>query len=375
MRLPTASSLDRAFACPASHFLPKAAPRAGAAALRGEDIHSFIEVAREHRDEALAAIPDGDLRRELASIDVASIPSGAESEVPLGYDAAQSETTRYTLVERRAYPDDGLWHATLDLVGVTEHGVWVADIKTGEPTVSAADSWQLRLGALAAARLAGEPTAHAEFWFLRGDRWHRDAVEWGPWDLERFDAELLGLESLLTSLIGRDPGTLDVHPGDHCKYCPALLRCPAHTTHIVAALRDTGVTIDQMAALTPEQLGQMWPRLKRLQKDVEALLDAYEVLHAQVGPIPLEDGRRLDLRSNGDNPKFHESAAEWILEHWGPTALARLCAPQAKRLLDNQKEELERAGMLEYIPKKKSLMPMGSIKPKSLRAAKEEVPA
>lgn len=288
MKLPSGSQLDRAMACSGSEALPAVERAESSDARRGTVLHKFLEAARVDREAALSAIDDDELRAQAAAIDLGVIPAGAESEVAVGWSASEGPI-RYSLGEHRGYPDDGRYHMTIDLVGSTPKVAFVRDFKTGTARVAASDSWQLKLGALIAARLSGVGRANVGMLYLGHDgRWHEDQADLDEFDLEDVEEELRVLASRIEAQRAGEP--LRLVTGPHCRYCPALTLCPAQAS-LVRVLVPTVASVEQrLQALTPEERGFAWEKVKEAEALVDRVKEALKTM-AQADPIPLPDGR------------------------------------------------------------------------------------
>lgn len=295
--LPTGSHLSRAMACPASVILPRTADRSGPAAERGKGLHAFFAALQTmSRDEALDTVPE-DLRAACEAVDVAALPTGLEydGEVSLAYDIA-TERVRYLgrdLERRYGLIGPTEVAMTLDVLGVGPDCVEVADYKTGRGHIdAAAANWQLRVGALAAARWRGverarvaivrvpigpDGTAGAPSW---------DTAEFDAFDLDAFASDL---RAALPEWL-RPVESARVVPGEHCRYCPAYDACPAQRALVRTTLAEPGSLVrDIQALLTAENAPRAYERLRLVDaamKQVREALYAY----ASVTPIPLPDG-------------------------------------------------------------------------------------
>lgn len=292
MRLPSASQLDRAVACPASLTLPVIEQPKSDVATRGIVLHKFMEVARtpEARATALAAIADEETRSIAEAIDVSVVPEGAEAEVAFGWDPATDTGRRYDITDR-GYPDDGLVHGTADLVFTDgdDHVVHVWDFKTGRIAVSP-DTWQLKFLALAACRFSGATQARVSIMQLGfSGKWFQATEEYGPWDLDEFAATLQQLPARAA--------TASFSPGDHCRYCPSIAYCPAQSALARSIVQTSELPVAQdlpgaVMALTLEQAGELWPKVQRAEALIESIKDALKT-RARQQPLPLPDGREV----------------------------------------------------------------------------------
>src|SRR5690348_7751770 len=140
---PTASSLERAAACPASCAIPVRVRSSSDAAERGSAIHGFIEdVISKHetREAALAKVPV-EWRGTCAALDWDAITGDlepattfAESAYALDYVTGRARFLGRSL--NRKYPptSDEEITGTSDVDGDHFDGVpVVADVKTGQP--------------------------------------------------------------------------------------------------------------------------------------------------------------------------------------------------------------------------------------------------
>lgn len=343
MRLITASSFARAQACTASQVLPRVYEPPSDAAERGTVVHRYLQdVATEGRDAALAAAPE-DWRAELARLDVSALPhsQGYAVEVALAWEVATGvgrEIGR-NVEGRGVYTGiDGATHVagTADLVGLTPEAVVVLDVKTGwawlpAPSVSA----QLRGLAVMAAAAYGRSQAVVGFVRIRGTTpvivtETADAVA-----LADAADELRVMHGRAAKMqwAARKPEVrLDVAIGEHCRYCPALRACPAHTS--LMAVAETPAQVDA---------------LERQAKLARAQLDA----RAAQTLVPLPDGRVYGPRVK-ERRKVVSARALPVLRERHPgldvEALVEVSAAGLKRLgldADAEMAALEAAGAVE----------------------------
>lgn len=351
-RNPSASSLDRAMACPASEALPRVsvdipAGREGTWKHRvWQHLSKGIEAALveagvtpEQRDEALA----------LEGTWVA--PSGADHEIALAFDANTGKGRRLQQKHHRDYsdakPDE--WVATVDACYSDGFTACVVDFKSGHAWVAPpADNWQLKLGALAAAASADCSAARVGIvkpgW--REPQW----ADFDAIDLSNFRDELQALgRRLWGARKAVEEGAVPkLSIGEWCRFCPARLHCPAQ----VATVKRLGGEPDEWAAdmkrqLTPETAGLAWARLEMAKKalgEVEGALRMY----AKDAPLLLPDGRRLRLQTVTRDELDGAVVFEALSEHWGHD-VARAAVE-----LEATKKGLERAARRVYEAEKQA---------------------
>lgn len=293
-RLPSASQLARAFNCGASEHLPHVASTNEHSA-RGTAAHAFMVRAREvGRDVALAeaeALEDEHLALYDA-IPLDELPAGGQREVALAWDHV-ADTTRviggaghrdYAAVGATEYP------GTYDYVGQGPGVAIVIDWKFGRKWLGpAAKSWQLRLGALAAARLIGADSARVAYFYLRDDGTY--GVSWATFDafdLAEIAAELRALAARLDA-----PGGA-AHEGEWCDYCPAFDACPSKLA--LARQIGEGTALAEVeariSAMTRDELAAAYLAIERYDVIAERARKAIRQ-RSEMQPVDLGDGNEL----------------------------------------------------------------------------------
>jgi hypothetical protein len=171
--------------------------------------------------------------------------------------------------------------------------VLVADFKTGHGRVTPArDNWQLRFLALAAARTYGCSSAHVALVYVHGEEVRFDRASLSAFDL---DAAAADLRQIVAQVVRADDAIAqrrvpNLALGDHCRYCPAFLLCPAQTALVRAIAEQPGALHDEVTSLlTPSSAAEAYRRLKAAHlvlHHLERRLHAYATVH----PIDLGDG-------------------------------------------------------------------------------------
>lgn len=365
----TLSGLQHVAACPGSASLPRQ-PRTSLPALLGHAIHELAETRIRCVDEG----PDdgGMLADNIASARGLSaddagrlsllarhlrlpIPAGALAEVPLGYWPDGS--VRRATGGAGEYANegqilsgtlDGIWAepAPIERVQVMQgHGpecfemwcqpgstLWIYDLKTGDddhvPPIDR--NWQLRAGALLAARWTGAQRVIPAICYVNAAEcaaWLREHPgepyegRWecgAPLDVAALDAIEVELRAVLARArggsdgLGEDvtgggaaaAGRQDVGRGDrsaqgvaplilgpHCEHCPARGACPAIAAEALTLARGEGLYLPPGGALTRDAASRLAGLLSPARRVLDAVEEALKA-HAQAhGPIPLADGR------------------------------------------------------------------------------------
>lgn len=287
----TFSGLQRLAVCPASGVLPRT-QTVTPPAERGSALHAFLAdlASGLSEEQALARVPEEyrDACESMGDV-LEQVPVEAvyEAEVSLTY---QPETGMARWLGKdlaRAYVDirENEVVGTVDLLGIASDAVVVIDWKTGRGNApSPSRNWQLRAAALAAATLyrrskavlaiCRRPEGESPFW---------DVAELDAFGLDDTAAELRAMLARVTP---------DAKPvlGEHCRYCPSFLHCPAQAALVRRmAAEPEAVGRDIRALITPENARLAYQRVKLVReamKQVEAAIHAYASEH----PIDLGDG-------------------------------------------------------------------------------------
>jgi hypothetical protein len=280
----TASEMERAAKCPASVTLPRQDGYTEAA-VRGTDIHAFLErIPAMGREASLELVP-ADWREVCEAIDVERLPTNLAAEVALAYDVRTDTGRELGRGLRRDYsaaaPSEIV--GTSDVIGLADDAVLVSDWKTGRSdTEPAARSPQIRTLSLAAARAYGRDIVHAEKIRIRenGAAW-RDRAVFDVFDLDEIADEVRTVHAAVTA---PEPA---VRPGPWCRHCPAFASCPAQTALLRRVVDGSEIEdVERMLPLSPEVARvayERWQAMKHLMKRIEAALHAYAKEH----PIPL----------------------------------------------------------------------------------------
>jgi hypothetical protein len=252
----TASRLGLARSCPGSFAIgPHVSPPPGEAAEKGTAIHAFIEAVLDgvHPDEALPAHPEA--RDVCEKIDVREVYEVAgpspSTETPLGWDPETGEAAEAprTTAERHDYsalPED--WVAgTADAVSLEGDAVRLTDWKTGAFEVpDPGENPQLLFLGIAAARAHGKDRAILQVVRVNEDGSLRArTAELGPDDLALAESSLV---AVLARVEKSREGVPELRPGRHCRFCPALHRCPAVAGEATALLEDPFEELDPASA-------------------------------------------------------------------------------------------------------------------------------
>lgn len=330
--LPTASGLTRALRCPASLQLPQVQREAGAPAVTGTQVHTFLETVFElGREAALERVTDERAARICAALDLSTLPLGDgtnwASEVAFGWHLQTGAGREVGRNVGRGYPTKpGELYGTADLVALSADNttVHVLDVKTGRGWMpSAAESAQLRFLAMAACATYGCSQAEVGHLHVREDgavwleRASLDALE-----LDLFAEQLRQLQATVEAREGR------LAEGPWCRYCPAFASCPAKVALACAS-------VNAPAQLTPETAAAAWLRMK----EVRQVLDRVEEVlreYASTTPVSLGNGMQLaaveSSRDELDGAKVYATMAKL----YGPEVA------QASVELDASKKSLDR---------------------------------
>lgn len=286
-RLPTASGLTRALACPTSCVLPQVTAPPSPWAESGRALHAYVEALASGKTPAEAAevVPEA-LRTTALALDTDNWPvdvsAGWLSELAVEY-SLDTDSAQIIDARGRSYGlgTEAQLYGTADLVRVHGSTVYVVDVKTGRGWLPRpSESGQLRFLALALSRVYA--CESAEVGYLRVDG---DGRAW--LDLDALDAFELATvrDQLVEARAAVNARVIAPKEGPWCRYCPAFSCCPAK-----AALACASVDVD--GPLTRETAAAAWQRVK----DVRAVLDRVEATLKEFAvrePLPLGDGWEL----------------------------------------------------------------------------------
>ena len=348
-RLPTLSGLGHAIACPASLVLPRIDALPSDAARLGSAIHAWIEReitgAPLELDEIvtrweLDGEDEGRLRYVADHLTLA-LPAGALAEVALGYwpggrvdriaGGAGSYRDEGQLL---AGTIDAMWAEPSPLDGgrcAPSSTLWVIDWKTGddERVPPVGRNWQLRAGALLAARWTGArrvrpaicyvSAAEASAAARTGQRYE------GRWEIgEVLDERALAdLEAdMLRALATLDSGAL--RTGPQCDWCASRHACPSLAAAAVALARAEGSELADGATLTPEAATRLVDTLTAIRRAADAAEVALRAYVGGAGPVACSDGRSWGPARESTQSYRPERVAAVLAERLGAERAAEV---------------------------------------------------
>jgi len=324
VKLPTASKVGLALACSFS-WSPRAprAPREAmsAAADKGNAVHEVCE--RLVRGQAVAW--------DRLPAEIAALARGAErfladhplelprAEVPLAYDVATGVGREMPAGGHRAYADA----KSTEIVGTADVfavGV-VLDWKTGRGAreTSAADGWQLRVLALAAARAYGWRQVQVGYVHLEPGDYQADIATLGAWELDETADELSRIHEEIRA------GEQQPQPGPHCgdSWCPIRSVCP--TTAAALAKIDASVAAfvpSSFEVANDDDAKRARVCLKLVDEARNQLESNLKSYVRRVGHIDLGNGRAYGVREQArDTVSLTRDAAEVLIEAGAAEAL------------------------------------------------------
>lgn len=299
------SKMQAAALCPPSAVIPGVERSYTSSATRGVVLHDFLyRVPTYGLEAALESVPEA-FREQVEVIELERLPAvrpeSYAGELALAYNWLTQEARELGRGLERRYNVDAELEipGTPDVVGVGVEEVVVGDYKTGfHDYGNAKDVWQLRIGALAAARTYGKRWATVFIWYIRPDGTvHYDRARLSPEDLEEIASQVVDVVTRIqeaeTAMRNRE--RLDYRVGEHCRRCAAFAVCPAQTmlagrlASAATAPEDAFALLTGEEVLTPEvarRLVDLLPVARKLLDVVEESLDA----HAAERPVDLGNG-------------------------------------------------------------------------------------
>ncbi len=285
---PSASSLERANACPTS-FALQHIYQTTEASTKGTSNHDEKEVACRHY-RTTGELPAGELGDLLRDTRVLLIEGAFAVNVRTG-------TVRFvgeSLGRNYGKLSDDEVACTVDLVLERNGAIEVIDWKSRARVTEARKNWQIKLQAVAllahaelicnAGLISQESVGSVRAGLVYLDNWERDMATFDALDAASICADIAYVIKRTQQAKPDDP----VHTGPHCTYCPAQYNCPGRLAIVRAVLPDT------LDSLTDEQAGEAWAKLEVISKHLEAARDTLKD-RARRSPLPLPGGKRLAL--------------------------------------------------------------------------------
>jgi hypothetical protein len=336
---PTASSLERAEACPVSYALPQIS-KASEWAERGSAIHEFVRARLVNRPmvEALEHVPE-ELRDTCRGIDLHRLVGDlatVRSEVAYAIDVRERTARELGVNIHRKYEEAAIAlgkplgpyeiPGTIDVEGRTRLGVELAgDLKTGfRGVIPVVEHRQVHWEVTARALMAEAPAVEGRIFKVReGGEVEIDAHLFGGLEL---DETLDDLEEIHNGVIeARDAyqnhGEIRVMPGPWCDYCNANPVCPARTELARAVTINSGTVIAQLTKMTREQEWEailQWKAGDKVLDAIGAIMKSRATQRNMMGdPITSPDGSKYFGPVNFQTSSFSKEHALALLRHLG----------------------------------------------------------
>ncbi len=302
-RLPFASSLDLAFACPASAALAKVYDAVGEPAIRGNVFHKFCEDSRlVGRDEALKAVPSEyswwinqcAIDRIFAGLNDVLLERAfaIDVEARIARLLPKAEHWQY-----RGEPTEFL--GICDLWAIDAAGMpVVGDHKTGRKLDRPSQLSQMKFFAAAAYLMRDKPSfVEARIHYIEPDGNVAIETELVSADeCEKFITTLVNLRRKIVTaheavISGRAP---TVSVGEHCRFAKCYASCPAKIPLLTKTLPEVDAILEQLEMMTPAAIGWAYMKVKELKAHIERLEDvAEEAAKMSSEPLPLPNGKVL----------------------------------------------------------------------------------
>lgn len=345
----TASALARLLRCTTSAALPAVIEPPGEDARRGTDGHSFLERwMRAGKDAAHAGLDTvpADWRRTFEKIDLDEIleyispralgRQQMHAELAVAYNAATMTGRILGEGTGRDYStvSDEEIAGTADLVIRDGEGLFVGDYKFGFEAVPVQDNAQLRFLLLALMSAWGYSEGRVGIVTIHDDGRHSIETErLSLLDLLPFNQRLADLPEKVRRVkwAQKQHGELDVRPGDHCRWCPAWLRCPAKTGLVQLAASGTLTKLldpawldgakkswdEAIVAATPDQVGQARVASEALVELAEHMKEQVRRAIYRMGEVPHPDGDRVFVWQQSEVEKIDAGKAAPVLQARG----------------------------------------------------------
>lgn len=350
MSLPTGSKLELAERCIASAVLESVETTSEAADLGTVKHDLAFDVLQMGRPAALARVPS-QYREKMERFDTDGLPHGQPGswagEVAFAADVVTGKKREIGRNIGREYAKHGAGPndiaGAIDIVGMSPEGAAiVVDMKTGWTRVTKAkENLQLLFAAVCAAEVYGTDTVKGAIMYVNEDgQPYFDTAEWDAVDLAAGGLRIDGIgQAVLEAqrLYAGDPKTGEVvqprmTAGDHCKWCPALLTCPAQSM-LVRRFISTPVETEadfRMGLAENDVAAYAYERLTAAKAAVERAL-AVVYARASASPIALRNG--MVLGKVESEREYLDAAVvhRVVVSQFGPEAAAQAVEMEATK--------------------------------------------
>lgn len=279
-------------------------------------------------DEALARVTEPALRETCERLHwgTVGIARNRAAEISYAVDLAADQAIRLGVDLERRYPSTGphVVCGTLDLEAERITGVpIVIDWKWGyQPVTSAAENPQIQFAALARHWATGAPEVEGRIGYVRpSGHIHWDRATFDAFELESFADRQLALAEKVEDARKRvrTARRLPVVTGEHCRYCPAILACPAHTAMAKQLLPELAAIKHELASMTPVQCGAAMVKAKTIGRLLEMVLDGMNEIMDRGIALPTTPGKEYRAIPV-EQRRFSKERAMALLRELGATA-------------------------------------------------------
>ena len=371
----TASRLALASKCPGSFAFPHDSEASeGGPASKGTAVHAFIEALLVDGSFEPGRVEDPEARAVCEGLnpsDVLGVSGAAfgdfHVEVALAYDPVSGKAQVLGGDHHRDYSaaPSGSVCGTADVVALWDEDgdgqertgrILVTDWKSGSraAVAPARENPQLAFLALAARKALGREgdSVAAQLAFVDANGGiSLSRHEFADEELAAAEEKILGiLRSVEESRTGEHPGAARLVTGSHCRYCPAIARCPAIAGAAQALLSEKD------GEFTPNSVAAAWERLQAVEaatKKARAALSSFVASERCEGAVDLPGGSSLKIVESRREKIDPDLAMPMLRGAYGEradaavsvskTGLKRLAGPDLPRVMG----ELEHAGAVE----------------------------
>lgn len=288
MKNPTASGLRRGVECPAS-FVMQQAPESGDDAIQGTVNHDNVEAKLDARD--FTGLPD-------CVSGLAKIASNIVTEPAYAIDVVTEQVRLIGHKIKRAYGELGPNEIALSTDAIFtintmpdfDSRVVVADWKSRGRVDDASKNLQLAAAATAVMKWHKLDVVEVAIGYL--DDGELDITRFDIFDMPLFFKEMRAMMEKIRSY--ESAANPPVHAGSWCRYCPAMVHCPAQAKPMAVFLGEMQPYEDRIPELSPEQVGKVHEGLKNIEAMVDKIKKAIK-LRAGMERIPTPKGKYLGL--------------------------------------------------------------------------------
>ncbi len=336
----SASSLERIDHCAPSAVLTPRSNETGEQAVKGNVLHEFTRRVAKNpaaRVAALECVEQLEWKKTAAHLDLATALDQLEvkiTEPAYAVDAATGSITYlgeniardYAGAMQRLYKRDLLpteFCVSLDVEAMHTGGYpTAADWKSGVKRTACKDMWQVLLQCYVLGVKYDADQVEGRVLYIEADgNVIIDDHIFSRMELDGVPARLMSiLKRVVAAQVEISAGKVPtVHAGDWCRYCEAMISCPAQTALVRVMLPELEAIEAGISGLTVAQLGTAWAKWKQISQLGEKLEKAMKLRLYAEGSAPADEGYEYRVEERAGKMSLNGDKVRGLLTILGAT--------------------------------------------------------